>query len=156
MLVRLAENKDIPTICSLLRQVHLVHSSGRPDIFRKGSQKYNEEELVEIINNENTPVFVADDGEKIVGYAFTQKEITEGDESLADRRVLYLDDLCVDENIRGQKIGTILYNYVVDFAKKNAFDSITLNVWELNEGAKIFYHKLGLLPLKTTLEQKLK
>lgn len=156
MLVRLATHKDIPAICNLLRQVHLVHSSSRPDIFRKGSQKYDEEELAKIINNENTPVFVADDGEKIVGYAFTKKEITIGDKSLTDRRVLYLDDLCVDENIRGQKIGTFLYDHVVDFARKNAFDSITLNVWELNKGAKDFYKKLGLTPLKTTLEQKLK
>ena len=59
--VRQAKNSDIKRIGELLLQVHRVHSKGRPDIFRVGSKKYNDAELETILENENTPVFVAVD-----------------------------------------------------------------------------------------------
>ena len=43
--VRKAEEKDIPRITDLLFQVHKVHSDKRPDLFRRGSKKYDENEL---------------------------------------------------------------------------------------------------------------
>jgi ribosomal protein S18 acetylase RimI-like enzyme len=61
----------------------------------------------------------------------------------------------VDENIRGQKIGKHLYDYVVDFAKSEGCYNVTLNVWSLNDGAMKFYEKCGMTPLKIVMEQKL-
>ena len=66
-------------------------------------------------------------------------------------KTLYIDDLCVDENKRGQHLGSKLYNYVKDYAKENNYYNLTLNVWELNEPAMKFYQKMGLLPQKTTI-----
>ena len=48
MIIRRARENDIPRITDLLLQVHKVHSDKRPDIFKRGSKKYNEEELAEI------------------------------------------------------------------------------------------------------------
>ncbi len=50
MLIRRAENIDIPKINDLLRQVCLVHHNGRPDLFKYGAQKYADEELIQIIS----------------------------------------------------------------------------------------------------------
>ena len=52
MIIRRAQNNDIEGIGKLLLQVHRVHSSGRPDIFRVGSRKYNDSELELIIKND--------------------------------------------------------------------------------------------------------
>ena len=61
-----------------------------------------------------------------------------------DRKSLYIDDLCVDENMREQHIGTRLYEHVLEEAKKLGCYHVTLNVWCLNESAIRFYEKCGL------------
>ena len=72
-----------------------------------------------------------------------------------DRKTLYLDDLCVDETLRGRHIGQALYRYVLDVARENGCDAVTLNVWCLNEGAVRFYEKCGMTPLKVVMEHKM-
>lgn len=153
-MIRKATEKDIDGIISLLYQVHEVHAEGRPDIFIPGGIKYTEENVKEILKKENSPIFVLNNEEdKVLGYAFCEVKETKGDTSLMNRKTLYIDDLCVDINARGLHVGTTIYNYVVNYAKELNCDSITLNVWDFNESAKIFYQKRGLKPLKTVMEQ---
>ena len=134
--------------------MHEVHAEGRPDIFIPGGIKYTEENVKEILKKENSPIFVLNNEEdKVLGYAFCEVKETKGDTSLMNRKTLYIDDLCVDINARGLHVGTTIYNYVVNYAKELNCDSITLNVWDFNESAKIFYQKRGLKPLKTVMEQ---
>ena len=40
-------------------------------------------------------------------------------------KTLYIDDLCVDENIRGQHIGRRLYEYVKQYAKETGCYNLT-------------------------------
>ncbi|MBQ2135605.1 MAG: GNAT family N-acetyltransferase [Clostridia bacterium] len=156
MIIRRAQNNDIEGIGKLLLQVHRVHSSGRPDIFRVGSRKYNDSELELIIKNDKTPIFVAvNDEDTVLGYAFCVYEEIRDDKSLMDRKSLYIDDLCVDENQRGKHIGTHIYEYVLEEARKNGCYHITLNVWTLNQSAMKFYEKCGMEPLKITMEKRI-
>ena len=154
MQIRRATEKDIPRLIDLLYQVHRVHSAGRPDIFRAGNKKYTEEELLQILANENTPIYAAaDETDPLCGYAFCIYEEIKDQISLMDRKSLYIDDLCVDESMRGKHIGTQLYEHVLTEARKNGCYHVTLNVWCLNESAMRFYEKCGLSPLKITMEQ---
>ena len=156
MNIRKAEEKDIPRLNDLLYQVHLVHAKGRPDIFRTGNKKYTDEELRAILSDDRTPVFVAvDDADCVTGYAFCVYQEVKGELSLMDRKTLYIDDLCVDEALRGQHVGTLLYRYVLDVAQKSGCHAVTLNVWCLNAGAMKFYEKCGMTPLKVVMEQGL-
>ena len=72
---------------------------------------------------------------------------------MTDIESLYIDDLCVDENARGGHIGTKLYEYVLDFAKKNGCYNVTLNVWADNVSAVGFYEKIGLRVQKIGMEK---
>ena len=154
MTIRKATEKDIPRLIDLLYQVHRTHSNGRPDIFRVGNKKYTEAELRDILANDQTPIFAAvDENDVLYGYAFCIYEEIKNQISLTDRKSLYIDDLCVDEAMRGRHIGTDLYRYVLDRAKENGCYHVTLNVWCLNEPAMRFYEKCGLSPLKITMEQ---
>lgn len=156
MNIRRANERDIAGINKLLYQVHRIHAEGRPDIFRLGNKKYNDEELCAIISSDNTPIFVAvDEGEKVLGYAFCICEETKDNPSLMDRKTVYIDDLCVDATERGQHIGTALYDHVKGEAKKEGCSAVTLNVWCLNEGAMRFYEKCGMKPLKVVMEDTL-
>ena len=156
MNIRRANERDIAGINALLYQVHRIHAEGRPDIFRLGNKKYNDEELCAIIADENTPIFVAvDDEEKVLGYAFCIYEAVKDNPSLMDRKTVYIDDLCVDSTCRGQHIGTALYDHVKGEAKREGCAAVTLNVWCLNAGAMRFYEKCGMKPLKVVMEDTL-
>ena len=66
---------------------------------------------------------------------------------------LYIDDLCVDKDCRGQHIGTELYRHVLDFAREKGCHNLTLNVWSCNPEAMRFYERCGLTPQKVCMEQ---
>lgn len=157
MNVRRAESKDAERINELLYQVAKIHADGRPDIFKSATKKYSDEELLRIISNDETPIFVAiDENNSVLGYAFCVYQITKDSLLLLDKKTLYIDDICVDENARGKHIGKTLFEFVLNYAKANNFDNITLNVWALNDGAYKFYEKCGMTPLKFTMEKNLK
>ena len=88
----------------------------------------------------------------MLGHAFCiAKQVTD-DRILTDVRTLYIDDICVDETVRGKHIGEALYQAVRSYAKENRFYNLTLNVWHCNPGAMKFYEKMGLVPQKVTME----
>lgn len=154
MIVRRAMEKDIPRINDLLYQVCMVHHEGRPDLFAKGAKKYNDEEIKVILKDKETPVFAAvDEEDKLVGYAFCIFERHPGTGALNKFDTLYIDDLCVDETLRGQHIGKTLYEAVLQFAKKQGCYNVTLNVWSCNESAMKFYESCGLKPQKIGMEK---
>ncbi len=154
MNIRRAMISDMPGINKLLNQVLMVHHNGRPDLFKANVKKYTDEELAEIIEDDQKPIFVAvDDSDEVLGYAFCVYQQHINDNILTDVRTLYIDDLCVDEDKRGLHIGKQLYDYVVDFAKENNFYNLTLNVWSLNESAMKFYQACGLVPQKVGMEK---
>ena len=153
MYVRRAQKEDINGLLKLLVQVDMVHHNGRPDLFKGPATKYNAEELEQIINCDDTPVFVCtDESGEIFGHAFCISKQEIGNSVLTDIKTLYIDDICVDEDHRKQHIGTRLYNHVRDFAKANGFYNMTLNVWNCNPGAMKFYESLGFRPQKIGME----
>ena len=154
MVIRRAKETDMEGINQLLRQVLMVHYNGRPDLFKANAKKYTDEELVELIKDDTKPIFVAvNEEEKVLGYAFCVMQQYKNHEIMTDIRTLYIDDLCVDEQLRGKHIGKRLYEYVVKFAKEQNFYNVTLNVWSLNESAMKFYEACGLTPQKVGMEQ---
>ena len=153
MTVRFACEKDIPQMNSLLYQVERVHQQGRPDLFKEGAKKYTDNELKDMLKDKTKPIFAAvDENDVMKGYAFCVFQEHNGDNVLTDIKTLYIDDLCVDENCRGQHIGSVLYEAVKKFAKEQGCYNVTLNVWECNPSARKFYEKAGLKPYKKGME----
>lgn len=154
MNIRRAEEKDMARINELLVQVCMVHHIGRPDLFQGNqNRKYTDEQLREIIRDDGRPVFVAvNEQDEVLGYAFCIFRQYLNDNILTDIKTLYIDDLCVDETIRGQHIGKRLYEAVLAFAKESGCYNVTLNVWSCNEAAMKFYEKCGLKPQKVGME----
>lgn len=154
MNIRRAQLTDKKGINSLLHQVLTVHHNGRPDLFKGNCTKYTDEELSQIILDDSRPIFVAtDENETVLGYTFCIFQQHLNDNILTDIKTLYIDDLCVDETLRGQHIGRQLYDAVITFAKENGCYNVTLNVWSLNEAAMKFYEKCGLKPQKVGMEK---
>lgn len=153
MEIRRAREKDMDRINDLLLQVCLVHHKGRPDLFKYGAKKYTDEQLLGIIQDDRRPIFVAlDENQRVIGYAFCVFQQHIDDNILTDIKTLYIDDLCVDETLRGQHIGKQLYEAVLAFAKESGCYNVTLNVWSLNTSAMQFYQSCGLVPQKIGME----
>ena len=184
-MIRKATLNDIPRILELLSQVNDVHAEGRPDYFIKGKRKYDEEELIRILNDATTPVFVyvgtrlvtsefetrlvtsefetrpitsefeAQQATSVQGYAFCVIQDLSCCDNLHPDKSLYIDDICVDEKYRRHGVGKKLYEYVVQFAKEERCFNITLNVWAKNPEAKAFYESMGMTVQKVCMEQVL-
>ncbi len=152
-MIRRAVPGDIPELMRLLVQVNNVHAEVRPDLFRKDGRKYDAPELEEILKDGDRAVFVdAGEGPGIRGYAFTEMEVHRGDHNQTDRSTLYIDDICVDGESRGQGVGRGLYEHVLSYARERGCHNVTLNVWCLNPGAQRFYEAMGMKPYKVGME----
>lgn len=152
MKIRRGEERDIPQLEKLLYQVHKVHADARPDIFVPGAKKYTREELSAILADDARPVYVAEEGERILGYAFCVFQQPHA-ENMCPRKNLYIDDLCVDEVCRGGGVGGKLYHYVTETARAAGCCSVTLNVWACNPSAFAFYQRMGLEIQKYGMEK---
>ena len=140
-------------IDALLMQVERIHHEGRPDLFRVGRKKYTDEELRELIHDDSRPILVAaDEKDAVMGYAFCIFQQYQNHNIMTDIKTLYIDDLCVDETIRGRHVGKTLYDSVLEFARQNGCYNVTLNVWSCNESAMKFYEACGLKPQKVGME----
>lgn len=155
-MIRRAQKKDLEAIDRLLYQVLAIHEEIRPDIFIAGTKKYTDEELMSIFENEQTPVFVyTDDKDEVLGYCFCQMQQIKGIANMHDRKTLYIDDLCVDGAARGQHVGKQLYDHVIQYARQQGCDNVTLHVWQGNDGARAFYEAMGFGIQKTLMEKVL-
>lgn len=153
MNIRRAMDNDIPRIIELLGQVLQIHADIRPDIFIPGTTKYTQEELAEIIRDDQKPVYVAtDENDTCVGYAFCQVKEQPFSNNMVPFLSLFIDDLCVDEKMRGQHIGEGLFEYVKKEAKRMGCYEVTLNVWTGNTLAERFYEKMGMKTKERQME----
>lgn len=158
MEIRFAKPEDTMGILRLLEQIGRLHYNLRPDMFQEHAQKYGASQVLARLANAATPTFVAVDGEKVLGYSFCEIKVFSEHPVMADHKELFLEDLCVAENARGQGVGKALYNYVCQYAKTQECHNLTLHVWHDNAGAVGFYEKMGMKPqryvMETILEEK--
>lgn len=151
--IRRAQSQDLQRISDLLLQVLTIHHNIRPDLFKADCRKYNDREILALIEDDFRPVFVYEDDEgSVQGYAMCVLEQHPGNNILTDIKTLYIDDLCVDEKMRGQGIGKKLFEFVKAYAREQGCHNVTLNVWEGNESSIAFYKNLGLVPYKYGME----
>lgn len=154
-MIRRANEKDLEGVKKLLEEVLNVHAGIRPDLFKANTRKYTDEELLNIFNDDTTPVFIYVEDDQVLGHVFLEfKDIKETNNMYASK-TLYIDDLCVGADYRNKHIGSLLFDYVKEYAKKINCDYITLNVWEGNTSAIEFYKKRGFSTRKYSMEIKI-
>lgn len=154
MTIRLATEQDIPRLQELLQQILWVHHEARPDLFQEKGSKFIDAELKELLVDKQKPVFVYEDetGQIMAHLFLVIQEITENQAPQVAHKTLFIDDLCVDAVARGQKLGEKLYQFALDYARKEGCYNLTLHVWNDNKGALRFYERQGMKPKHTEME----
>ena len=82
--------------------------------------------------------FVADTDGRVEGFAiyYTRYSTWKGQR-------MYLEDLLVTEKLRGQGIGKLLFDHLLEEARQKKYSGIAWQVLKWNEPAINFYRKLG-------------
>ncbi|MCA1057677.1 GNAT family N-acetyltransferase [Rossellomorea aquimaris] len=141
--MREATKNDYDAVHYIQRQVHEMHTKERPDHYRMADATLDQEYFNSLIDGENTKVFLLEKGQPIAYSIITIKR-TEERSILIPRKVVYMDDFGVDHTYRGNGMGRIFFEKIIEFAKSIEADSLELGVWEFNEGAIKFYESMKL------------
>ena len=153
MIIRKAEEKDIPRILELLKQVLQIHADIRPDIFIPDTTKYTTDELTELLKNKEKPVYVAvNEDDVCIGYAFCQLQEQPFSNNMVQFKSLLLMIYVSIKRLEYQHIGESLFEYVKSEAKQLGCYEVTLNVWAGNISAEKFYEKMGMRTKERQME----
>lgn len=146
---------DADRVVELLDYIAQIHREGRPDLFIGSGGKFDREAVLALFADEHSPVFVADDGETVVGYIICRLRSTPSNPSLRPIRTLYVEDLCVDPAHAGRGVGSALMRRAEDCAREAGCYNIDLNVWAFNTEAIAFYEKNGYAVQRSIMEKRL-
>lgn len=156
--IRQFHSFDISKINKIFKQTLSSHIENMPDLFCSldENNNWNSQFLKKISENNTGIVFVAEISREVVGYiiSYLQKFPMNAPFYKA-RKVLYIEDISIEEQYQNKGIGTLLISKCEKWAKKNGFTDIELNVYESNQRAQSFYHKLGYKTLSRTFIKKL-
>ena len=59
---------------------------------------------------------------------------------------LLMDGICVEKNLRGQGVGSLLLQEIFNFAQEKGYKSIRFDVVDTNPGARKLYERMGFEP----------
>ena len=152
MVIRNMEITDYNEIDKLIQQVHSLHVENRPDLYIELEHPLSKSEFEELVKKDDGISIVAEENEVVIGLCIVSIRSKSG---MIDKKVAYMDDLCVDKNFRGQGIGKELFNFASDIAKKKGAERLDLMVWSFNKRAINFYEELGMKPQRYILEKEL-
>lgn len=118
------------------------HPANAPDDMKSYmDDAFSPEAIAADLADENAVYFVAELGEKMVGYAKlklnSREDCTSGERPIELCRLYSLNEYI------GKGIGKTLMLKCLDFAAENNHDYMWLGVWEFNYRAQDFYKKFG-------------
>lgn len=150
-MLELATASDRSMVNTLARQVHELHVSWRPDIFRMVDEIYTEDRFLEVIQLKQ--IYVAKLNGIVVGYVLTKiKEYNIP--PMQPRKVLLLDEICVEKTLRGHGIGTRMMEEVHALARAFGCTDMQLDVYPQNDDAVGFYQKCGFTIRSIDMQRK--
>ena len=139
-MLELARPCDRKAVNALAKQIHDLHVSWRPDIFEPAEEMYPEERFRDAVQQRQ--LYVARVGGLIAGYALLKMRSYDWP-GVVRRKVMEVEELCVDENCRGQGIGTEMLAEIRALAKAFGCTDLQLSVYPQNDDAVCFYQKCG-------------
>lgn len=95
--------------------------------------------LADRINNRESIIFIANDGERMVGFTQLYPSFS----SVSAARIFILNDLYVDIQSRRKNIATGLLNAAKDYAKSRNAIRMSLSTATNNNSAQKLYESLG-------------
>lgn len=140
VVIRAVARAELPTLLQLIRQLAAYE--------RRLEQVVATEADLERTLLGQSPVaeaVLAWQGAQAVGYAVYYPVFS----TFRGRAALYLEDIFVVSEARGQGVGYALMRYLAQVARQRGYDRIEWSVLDWNAPALAFYRKLGAVPKET-------
>ena len=155
MKIREARIEDYDSLLPLFRQVHELHVFERHDVFIDNPIPVERDFYMNQITDSTQHIFVAYEGVDIYAVVVLKEEEVVANSFVKARKILYVSSLCVAEDQRGNGIGKLMMEFVLDYGRKLDVDSIELGVSESNQSAIQFYESIGLNTKSRRMEFRL-
>ncbi|WP_250435611.1 GNAT family N-acetyltransferase [Hanstruepera flava] len=136
--IRQATIEDMSSVLKLIKQLAVFEKE--PEAVEVTLENLKQDGFGE---NPAFKCFVAEVGEDVVGIALVYQRY-----STWKGKVLHLEDLIVDEAMRGRGIGTLLLDEVVKYGHSLGVKRISWEVLDWNEPAITFYEQKGATILR--------
>ena len=150
-MIELATLKDRPDVERLAKQIHAMHVAWRPDIFRMPDEMFDDALYQEML--EGRELYVCKLDGIVVGYAILKiKEYKWA--AMVYRKVMVIDQFCVDEAIRGRGVGTAMMEDIRALARAFGCTDLQLGVYPQNDAAVGFYQKCGFTIRSIDMQRK--
>ena len=150
-MLELARPGDREAVNALARQIHEMHVAWRPDIFEPAEELYPEDRFREAVQQRQ--LYVARIGGIVAGYVLLKIRRYDAP-GFVPRKVMEVEELCVEELCRGQGIGTEMMADVHALAKAFRCTDLQLGVYPQNDDAVGFYQKCGFTIRSITMHRK--
>ena len=150
-MLELATKLDRSAVNRLARQVHALHVSWRPDLYTMPEALFPEELYAEVIKNRE--LYVAKLDGAVIGFALLKMRVSEGVGKVT-RKIMLIDQVCVDEALRNHGIGTQMMEEVRVLARAFGCTDLQLGVYPQNDAAVSFYQKCGFMIRSIDMQRK--
>ena len=95
---------------------------------------------------------MAEQDGKIVGFAVLHHIRKPENPFMYERDFLDVDEFGVDEACRRQGAAAAMIRFIREYAEKQGFPWLELNMWEFNRGALAFYEAAGFRTYRRYME----
>lgn len=150
-MLELARESDLEAVNRIALQVHALHVAWRPDIYCHTDCIFPMEYLRENIAEKT--LFVAKRLGKVAGFVLFRIWEMKGAGNMP-RKILQLDSIGVDEELRNQGIGKQMMAELRVLARAFGCTDIQLSVYPQNDEAVSFYQKCGFTIRSINMQRK--
>ena len=150
-MLELATLSDRPAVNDLAREVHAMHVAWRPDIYEMVEELYPEDRFAEAVHARQ--LYVAKLNGIVAGYVLLKIRNYDWP-GVVRRKVMVIDEICVDLPFRGHGIGTQMMEEVHALARAFGCTDLQLGVYPQNDDAVGFYQKCGFTIRSIDMQRK--
>ena len=150
-MLELARPDDRETVNALATEVHAMHVDWRPDIYEMVEELYPEDRFLSAIRQRE--LYVAKINGVTVGYAAVKIRSYDWP-GVVRRKVMLVDEICVEESCRNQGIGHQMMLELRVLARAFGCTDLQLSVNAHNDRAVGFYQKCGFMIQNISMQRK--
>ena len=150
-MLQLACPGDRAGVERLAQQVHGFHVQWRPDLYENVPELYSEARYMDAIGNRS--LYIAKIDNTIIGYCLLSIRNVEGS-GVVSRKVMRIEEFCVEESLRGQGFGQDMMEDVRALAAAFRCTDLQLGVYPQNDDAVGFFQKCGFTIRSIEMQRK--
>lgn len=142
--------EDIESLQAIARKTFyetFASSNSEEDMARYLKKSFSLEKLSAELNDRYSEFYFAKIEDRIVGYLKINSR--ESQTEPHDPEAVEIERIYVTSEFHGKKVGQLLYDKVLQIARRQNASAIWLGVWEKNPRAIRFYEKNGFIEFDT-------